>query len=295
MPTPPRSTSVTVAADCANVLGEGPIWCAAEAALYWVDIKAPAIWRMGWPAMTVERWTPPCQVSAIAPRAKGGFIAATGRGFARIDWARRSVEPIGNPEADQPGNRFNDGKVDRNGAFWAGTMDDAEQAATGALYRLDPALDWTCVDQGYHVTNGPAFSPDGRWLYHSDSALQRVYRFALHEDGAIGQREQFLQFGVGEGYPDGMTTDAEGCLWIAFWDGWCMRRFSPGGVAIERIALPVQRPTSCAFGGPDLDRLYITSARTGLADAALAEQPYAGALFVAQPRTGGFAQQAFAG
>lgn len=295
MSLPARSPSAEQAARCANLLGEGPVWSADEAALYWVDIKRPAIWRMGWPSDTPTHWTPPCRVGAVAPRAAGGLVAACDWGFALIDPDERRLHPITDPEGHLPGNRFNDGKVDSRGAFWAGTMDDAEQAETGALYRLDSEHRWTRMDDGYRVTNGPAFDPDGTILYHSDSARQSVYRFALRSDGSLGARETFLQFGDGDGYPDGMTVDAEGCLWIAFWDGWCVRRFAPDGAPLERIDLPVQRPTSCTFGGPALDRLFITSASIGLSDAALVEQPRAGDLFVACPAVGGVAQPLFAG
>jgi D-xylonolactonase len=287
--------SPRLAVACDAVLGEGPVWVAREAALYWVDIQAPRIWR--WLPATAEThsWTPPFRVTAIAPRASGGFVAATDRGFALIDLEQGRFELVGNPEADRPGNRFNDGKTDRTGGFWAGTMDDAEVEDTGALYRLDPGLNWQQYDAGYRVTNGPAFSPDGSWLYHTDSAERTVYRFAVAGSGVLGARETFLHFRALDGHPDGMTTDAEGCLWIAFWDGACVRRFAPGGAPLARIDLPVQRPTSCAFGGEGLDQLFITSARLGLSEAELAIQPLAGALFAVEPGVRGTAPYLFAG
>ena len=128
-----------------------------------------------------------------------------------------------------PGNRFNDGKVDRSGRFWAGTMDDEERQASGTLYRFDAGLTWAAVDRDYKVTNGPAFSPSGERMYHNDSGRQVTYVFDLDRDGNAANRRTFLQFGEGDGYPDGMTVDSEGCLWIAFWDGGCVRRFSPDG------------------------------------------------------------------
>ncbi|KKC24653.1 SMP-30/gluconolactonase/LRE family protein [Sphingomonas sp. SRS2] len=280
---------------CAAALGEGPVWVPQEQALYWVDIRAPRIWRWQWADGGVQQWTPPWRVGAIAPRAGGGFVAATEAGFALIDLPQDRFDLIDDPEPDLPNNRFNDGKVDRAGCFWAGTMDDAEEKASGRLYRLEPGLSWRCLDQGYLVSNGPAFSPDGATLYHSDSALREVYRFTLTSGGKLGARELFLRFGGEDGYPDGMTTDADGCLWIAFWDGSCIRRFAPDGAPCGRIELPVRRPTSCAFGGPGLDHLFITSARTGLSAADLSAQPLAGALFVAQPQVGGVEQPPFAG
>ena len=147
----------------------------------------------------------------------------------KIDLASGRLNILFNPEAELPGNRFNDGKVDRSGRFWAGTMDDSERQASGTLYRFDADLSWTAVDADYRVTNGPAFSPDGKQMYHNDSARQVTYAFDLDEAGTATNRRTLLQFGEGDGYPDGMTVDAEGCLWIAFWDGGCVRRFSSDG------------------------------------------------------------------
>lgn len=274
------------------MLGEGPVWVAREQALWWVDIKAPAIrrWRDG---EGIESWTPPLRVCALAPAARGGFIAGTEEGFMWVDPRAGHYEPIGDPEAGIPGNRFNDGKVDRAGRFWAGTMDDAEEQARGTLYRLDPDLRWVPIDSGYKVTNGPAFSPDGRTMYHADSALQRIYAFDLDASGDPGQRRVFAEFGEGEGYPDGMTVDAEGCLWVAYWDGWCLRRLSPDGAVLQRVELPVARPTSCTFGGPSLDRLFVTSARIGLSENELAMQPLAGALFMMDISVRGLPERLF--
>jgi sugar lactone lactonase YvrE len=276
------------------VLGEGPVWVEREQALYWVDIKGRRLFRRTCAGELTE-WHTPLRVCSLAPRAAGGFVAGTERGFAWVDPDQSRYEPFANPEPDRPTNRFNDGKLDRAGRFWAGSMDDAEKSAAGALYRLDPGRDPVRIDDDYRVTNGPAFSPDGRTMYHSDSARQLIYAFDLDETGAASSKRQFARFGEGEGYPDGMTVDSEGCLWVAFWDGWCLRRFSPAGELLAEIEVPVQRPTSCTFGGPDLDRLFVTSARIGLDDAALAAQPYAGGLFVLQPGASGVADTQFQG
>ncbi|HZG45679.1 MAG TPA: SMP-30/gluconolactonase/LRE family protein, partial [Allosphingosinicella sp.] len=202
---------------------------------------------------------------------------------------------IADPEPDLPANRFNDGKVDRAGRFWAGTMDRHERDASGSLYRLDPDRSWTRIDSGYRVTNGPAFSRDGRTMYHTDSARQTVYAFDLAEDGSPSNRRVHLHFGEGDGYPDGMTVDAEDCLWIAFWDGWCVRRFSPAGQRLAELRVPAQRPTSCAFGGPDLDQLFITTASRDLTAEERARQPCAGGLFMTSPGVTGLAEPLFAG
>lgn len=282
------------AADVRALLGEGPVWVEAEQALYWLDIKGKKIFRLDGTG-DVASWDTPIRVGSIAPRQGGGFIAGTEHGFARIDLDEGRFDIVHDPEPGLPGNRFNDGTTDLRGRFWAGTMDDAEEAATGSLYRLDADGACRTIDSGYRVTNGPAFAPDGSRMYHSDSALQLIYAFDLGEDGAPGQRRLFASFAEGDGYPDGMTVDSEGCLWVAFWDGWCVRRLSPEAEVIETIEVPVQRPTSCAFGGPALDRLYVTSARIGLNPDSLDMQPCAGGLFLLHTGARGIAQMPFAG
>jgi sugar lactone lactonase YvrE len=280
--------------DVKAVLGEGPVWVAREQALYWTDIKGRRLFRRTF-AGELSEWQTPMRVCSLAPRAAGGFVAGTEHGFAWIDPEQNRYEPFADPEPERPRNRFNDGKLDRAGRFWAGTMDDAEQAASGALYRLAAAGDPVRIDDEYRVTNGPAFSPDGRTMYHNDSARQRVYAFDVDEAGTASNKRVFAEFGEGEGYPDGMTVDSEGCLWIAFWDGWCLRRLAPTGERLSELGVPVQRPTSCAFGGPNLDRLFVTSARIGLDEAALAGQPQAGGLFVLEPGVSGIADMEFPG
>lgn len=280
-------------ADVRATLGEGPVWVEREQALYWVDIPEQRLFR--WSDVDgLVTHDLPAYLCSLAPRAGGGFIGAGYEGFLEVG-PELALTLLDNPEPDLPGNRFNDGKMDRAGRFWAGTMDRAERDASGSLYRLDPDLRWTRVDTGYRVTNGPAFSLDGRTMYHTDSALQRVYAFDLDRDGNASGRRIFLQFGEGDGYPDGMTVDADGCLWIAFWDGWCVRRLSPSGERLAEVTVPAQRPTSCAFGGPDLDRLYITTASRDLSAGELAEQPQAGGLFMTMPGVKGIAEQPFAG
>lgn len=274
------------------ILGEGPVWVPSEGALYWVDIKGPTIFRRPEASCEVERFTPPFQVASLAPMAGGGFIAGTRRGFALIDPRTGRYDPIVHPEPDREGNRFNDGKLDRAGRFWAGTMDDAEAAASGALYRLDHTMKPIRVDDGYRVTNGPAFSRAGTRLYHTDSARRVIFVFDLDEAGNVSGKRDFLRFGAGDGYPDGMTVDAEDCLWVAFWDGACVRRFAPDGIQLGEIALPVPRVTSCTFGGDDLATLFITTASVGLDPV---ENPLAGSLFAVRPGVLGVADTPFAG
>lgn len=287
-------SNVQCVADVHAILGEGPVWVEREAALYWVDIKGRTIFRLD-AQQVVREWDTAFRVGSLAPRQNGGLVAGTDEGLALIDLATIGFEFVADPEAHLPGNRFNDGKVDRHGCFWAGSMDDQEREASGTLYRLEPEFRCTPVDGGYKVTNGPAFSPDGAIMYHNDSARQVTYAFDLDAEGNASNRRTFLQFGDGDGYPDGMTVDAEGCLWIAFWDGWCVRRFSPAGERLTTIRMPVSKPTSCAFGGSNLDRLYVTSASIGLDAASRVVQPNAGGLFMVTPGVRGLADVPFAG
>lgn len=285
---------VQCVADVHAVLGEGPVWVARENALYWLDIKGLKIFRLD-DRDEISEWPTPFRIGSLAPTRRGGFVGGTEGGVAELDPGSRLFKIFADPESDQPGNRFNDGKLDRQGRFWAGTMDDAERQDSGTLYRVDADRSIVAVDGQYRVTNGPAFSPDGSIMYHNDSARQVTYAFDIDGSGAASNKRTFLQFGKGDGFPDGMTVDSEGCLWIAFWDGWCLRRYAPDGEWIETIKVPVQRPTSCAFGGRDLDRLYITSASVGLDEEALRMQPNAGGLFMIMPGVRGLADVPFAG
>ena len=280
-------------ADFRANLGEGPCWVEREQALFWVDINTPRLFRWseeeGGSVQDLSE-----NLCSILPRANGGYIGGAYGGFVAIS-ADYEIRLIANPEPDLRDNRFNDAKVDREGRLWAGTMDRHEQRASGSLYRMDADLGWQRIDTGYRVTNGPAFSVDGRTMYHTDSAVQQVYAFDLDVHGNPGARRLFMQFEAEDGYPDGMTVDAENCLWIAFWDGWCVRRFSPQGDLLAEIAVPVQKPTSVAFGGRDLDRLFISSASRDLTDVELAAQPGAGGLHAFVPGVRGIAERPFAG
>jgi sugar lactone lactonase YvrE len=277
------------------LLGEGPVWVERERALLWVDIKGCQIHRYD-PATGASQSTEtPFRVCSLAPRTGGGFIGGSERGFVSVDQALSRFEVLADPEPELPNNRFNDGKVDPQGRLWAGTMDDAENASTGALYRLDPGLTWSRQDAGYRVPNGPTFSPDGGFAYHTDSAARTVYRFELTSEGELRNKTIFAQFGAEHGHPDGMTTDRQGNMWIAFWDGWCIRQVSPEGEVIQAVALPVQRPTSCAYGGEGLETLFVTSARVGLGASDLAHQPEAGSLFSITGTGQGIPVPAFAG
>ena len=276
------------------LLGEGPVWSAEEGALHWIDIKRPRVLRYRPSDGRREEFPMPAEIGCIGLAGGGRLVAALRTGFAFLDLERGTVEPIADPEAELEGNRFNDGKVDPAGRFWAGTMDDAERAPAGALYRLDASLEVTRADEGYVVTNGPAFSPDGRVLYENDSTEQRMYAFDCDPaTGALSNRRTFATFE--RGYPDGATVDAEGRVWCALWDGWRVARLTPDGREERAIELPVARVTSCAFGGDELDTLFITTASIGLDGEQAAAQPLAGGLFAVRPGVRGLPTPVFGG
>jgi xylono-1,5-lactonase len=261
-------------------LGEGPLWSVREQALYWVDILSYRLHRYS--SKEEQRsWQFDQEISAIAERANAeGLIITRRHGFATFNPATEKLVQLTTLENEIPGNRFNDGKCDRRGHFWAGTMDFDGERSTGSLYRLSPDLVCTRMDSDYVVTNGPAWSHDHRTLYHNDSVNGRVYAFDFDpESGEISNKRLFLQFSKEEGSPDGMTIDAEGGLWIAHWGAGKVTRHDSDGKLLRTIDLPCSQVTSCAFGGAELRTLYITTAATGLSEQQLEREPLAGGLF----------------
>lgn len=246
-----------------DILGEGAMWCARDGAFYWVDILAPALNRLMLLTGEITRWDMPEPLGWVVARGQGGLLGGFRSGIATISLDPFGIGPRKALEAHLPGNRMNDGKTDTTGAIWCGTMDMSETQASGSLYRISPAGEMSRVDTGYLVPNGPAFSPCGQWMYHTDSSRRAIYRFALEGDGA--RRESvFVNFSEEDGYPDGMTTDSEGSVWVAHWDGGRITRFAPDGTRDRTIELPARRITNIAFAGEKHDRMFVTSAATGL-------------------------------
>lgn len=262
-------------------LGEGPLWSVREQALYWADILNHRLHRYVPGEERQRSWQFDQEISAIAERADATDLVITQRhGFATFSPASEELVPLLQVEADIPGNRFNDGKCDRQGCFWAGTMDFDGKRPTGSLYRLSPSLECSRIDTGYIVTNGPAWSSDYRTMYHNDSVNGRVYAFDFDPDsGEARNKRLFLQFTSEEGSPDGMCTDAEGGLWIAHWGAGLVTRHNSAGKVLRTIQLPCSQVTSCAFGGAALTTLYITTAAVGLSQQQLEREPLAGGLF----------------
>jgi sugar lactone lactonase YvrE len=264
-------------------LGEGPLWVARDAALWFVDIKQHWIHRFD-PALRVTRsWTAPSQVGWIVPTDDGLFAVGLQTGIHRFDPARAAFTPLHAPEAHLPGNRLNDATVDARGRLWFGSMDDAEVQDSGRIYRL---FQGQCVDSGLapvSITNGPAIAPDGAILYHHDTLGRRIWKSRLTDEGHVVETSLFAQIEDGAGYPDGPTVDAEGCLWVGLFAGWGVRRYDPDGKLMSTVAFPVANVTKIAFGGDRLSTAYATTARKGLSEAELKAQPLAGDLFAFDP------------
>lgn len=273
------------------ILGEGPRWVSRQNALFWVDIMAPALHRLDLASGAVRSWAFEEPVGWIIEReGRDDFLVGLKSGFAKLSLDPFTIEAIGDPEPERPYNRLNDAKTDAAGRVWAGSKDDRDEDASGALYRLDGDLRWSRVDDGYLVTNGPAFSLDGRTLYHTDSGRRVVYAFDLADDGTVSGKREWLRFEEEWGYPDGMTTDAEGGIWIAHWGGARLSRFLPDARLDRSIAFPATNITSCAFAGEKLDRLFVTSASL---DDAIGQ--HAGALFEVDVGVCGVPARGFAG
>lgn len=280
-----------------SLLGEGPVWSPRDSALYWVDILAPAVHRHDAGAGQDQEVKLGTMVSVVIPKATGGLLVATPAGLMTLDMGSKSLSPLCHPEAERPGNRYNDGKCDRMGRLWIGTLDIGTAANRGSLFRVEADGSWKRMDTGFTVANGLGWSPDNTVMYFTDTHRRTIYAYDFDLlTGAIANRRPFITLDPGDGTPDGLTVDEEGCLWVAIWDAWRVSRYSPQGRELLRIRMPVPRPTSCCFGGPNLDTLYVTSAAVRLSEHALAAAPLSGALFAIRvPGVRGLPETSFAG
>ena len=286
---------VNIAVQSCDLLGEGPVWCVDEQVLYWVDIQKKILQRWNPKSNVRDYWEMPSEIGSFALRKTGGCIVALRTGFAFFDIDNRSIHPLIDPESEKKYTRFNDGKCDRYGRFWAGTMDEETSNKRAGLYRFD--ADQTChnIIERVGVSNGLGWSPDNKTFYYTDSADHAIFAYDFNiSTGAIAGKRIFTRT-PDRFVPDGLTVDSQGYIWSANWDGWRITRYNPDWEIDDEILLPVQRPTSCMFGGPELNQLYITSATIGLDETELQGQPLAGSVFVIETEVPGLPEPKFIG
>jgi sugar lactone lactonase YvrE len=276
-------------------LGETPVWDDEHSILWWIDIYKPTINRFDPAGGGNQEIVLDQAVHAIALRRGGGIVASLQHGFGFVDPTSGAIEIIADPLGGAA-VKFNDGKCDRHGRFWSGSMANDWVTPIGGLHRLDADGSARTLDSGIKLANGLGWSPDDRTMYFTDFGRSTIFAYDYDgPSGAIANRRPLIVVPEAEGRPDGMTVDADGHLWVALWDGWAVARFDPAGRPTAKIALPAQRPTSCCFGGRGLATLYVTSATMQLGAKALATQPQAGALFAIDGVGRGLPEPRFAG
>lgn len=282
-------------------LGEGPVWHAGTGRLTLVDIKAQEVIVLAPDGAELRRIRFGSPVGACLPAEGGRSVCflQSGPVLAHLEAcadapAAAGLTALPDPEADLPGNRYNDAKTGPDGALWFGSMDDAEHSPTGSFYRMSPALEAAALDDGYIVSNGPAFSPCGSIVYHTDTFGRAIYAFDIAADSRVANKRLHIRTPEGAGFPDGMTTDAEGGLWVCMFGGGRILRYDAKGALLRDYALPVPNITSCTFGGENLDELFITTARWTMSAADRAACPQAGDVFWMKTDVQGLPQPVFA-
>ncbi len=262
-------------------LGEGPVWDATRNEIYWLDIINRKIHQYSMTDGNAKTYTVHAMVGCLAICKNGELLLALEDGFGFLDRSTGDIRMSHDPEQHLPTNRFNDGKCDVEGRLWAGTMAIDESAGAGSLYMYHDNQSYKKIEE-VSISNGIAWNTDNTIMYYIDSPTLEVISFSFDKrTGAIADKKRIIQISRSDGFPDGMTIDKEGMLWIAHWDGWQITRWNPNtGEKLSHISLPVSRVTSCTFGGKDLKDLFITSARVGLTEEELQKQPLAGSLFL---------------
>jgi sugar lactone lactonase YvrE len=255
------------------------VWSSRDQCLWFVDIEARSVYRFDPENKQVRRFDTPGRPGFIVEASDGRLVLGMedalyvcDRDISELE-RKLVVSPI------QEGHRINDGYADAQGRLWFGTLNEHETDPTGRLFRCRVGRIEVADEEGYVVTNGPAMSPDGRTLYHSDSLQRRIFAFDVAESGVLSNKRLFVQLSDAEGYTDGVTVDSAGRVWIALFNGWGVHCYSAAGELVRRIEIPAANATKLAFGGQDLKTGYVTSARKGLSSQELQRQPLAGGLF----------------
>jgi sugar lactone lactonase YvrE len=270
--------------DAKAMLGECPVWSAEEQALYWVDILAPALHRLNPATGAMRSWDMPESIGSFGLRERGGAVVALRTGLHLLDFGSGQLTFLTQPEPDRPGNRFNDGKVSPDGRFWAGTMDEASLSRpSAALYRLDPDGSCRRMIDGLIVSNGLAWTADGRTMFHSDSKGQVIWAWDYDPaTGAIANRREIARPSEEIGRPDGAAADVEGYYWSAGISAGVLNRWAPDGRLDRQIPLPCGAPTMPCFGGPDMKTIFVTSLRHHLSEDKIAAKPLSGGIFAVE-------------
>ena len=292
------SNTANLVLDTKSTLGEGPIWDVDDACLWWINIEEGLVHRFDPATQDNETFDIGQRLGTVVRRASGGLVLGGHHGFIAFDPQSGEQTIMADPESDKPTNRFNDGKCDPAGRLWAGTLNfEDESQPLGALYCLDCDGNVRQHLDGVCISNGIVWTSDARTMYYIDSPTRKVDAFDFdNATGTISNRRTAVTLADGWGNPDGMTIDSEDKIWVALWAGWGVARFDPvSGELLEKIDVPASQVTACAFGGPSLDDLYVTTARRGLEGEALAKEPAAGGLFHAKVNVRGVPSSRFAG
>jgi L-arabinonolactonase len=281
--------------DCRNALGEGVLWDPRSRRVWWTDILGRKVWSLDPSTGAAASLDVPSRVCCFAPRARGGWLMAFAEGFALYDLASGDRRDLAAFEPELPSTRLNDGRTDRAGRFVAGGCDEGGEQPISSVWRVDADGSATLLFGGVVCANTTCFSPDGRTMYFADSP-RRVIE-AIGYDPATGRLGSRRVLGAveGPGVPDGACVDADGCLWVAIWGGDRVERWTPDGRLDRVVEVPVHRPSCCAFGGPGLDTLFITSARKDAGEEELSRLPSSGSLYVLRPGVRGLEDAPFAG
>ena len=276
-----------------NLLGEGPVWNGFESALYWVDITRHWVCRYFHQTGIFEKFDLGLAVGCFAFREQGGMILAVQDGISFWDTDKQELDYLVKIDAGGSDSRFNDGKVDPQGRFWAGMMGSQP---VHNLYRLDPDYSLRTMESNIQISNGIGWSPDYRKMYYTDTPTGKIDQYDFDAlTGSIENRRLFAEIPASKGVPDGLAVDAEGFVWSACWGGWRVIRYDPDGKTEKELSLPAEYPTSCAFGGDTLDELYITSASEPLTPEEKNKRPMDGSLFRCDAGVRGMPGTCFAG
>lgn len=281
------------ASSSVQVLGECPVWCSKTQRLWWVDVRGPTLLRLDPDSGDTRTWTMPEVIGGLVLDAMGSPVVALVNGIYRFDPERENLALVVAPEAPAQGNRLNDTKCDRRGRLWTGSMRDFGLAITGSLYRIaGDRVTRMIGDIG--IPNGPCWSPDDRTFYFADTPRGTIDAYDFDAvTGDLGPPRSFVAQGAIPGRPDGATVDADGFVWSARYGGGGVARIDPDGKVERFLRLPVTQVSSCMFGGPDLDVLYVTTSRQKMSEEAVAREPLAGTLLAVEAGVRGLAEPAF--